>query len=147
MTKVILFTPFVLQALSMFIDELYFHRKRGLGLWERIGHPLDTITVLICFLFLVVMPYSETNLLIYTGLAFFSSLFVTKDEFVHAKLCEPAENWLHAVLFILHPICFVSAALLWKGNENANFLIAQSVVLAVVLVYQIFYWSFIWKKT
>ena len=35
-----------------------------------------------------------------------------KDEFVHSELCEPAENWLHAVLFILHPICFLSAELI-----------------------------------
>lgn len=147
MMKVFLFAPFVLQAVCMFFDELYFHRKRGLGTWEKIGHPLDTLTVLACFLFLVLMPFTETHLYIFIGLSFFSCIFVTKDEFVHSKLCEPAENWLHAVLFVLHPICFLSAALLWKSGENASFFKMQCLVLLVVLLYQIIYWSTSWKKT
>lgn len=146
MIKLFLFAPFALQGAAMFFDEAYFHHKRGLGLWERVGHPLDTITVLLCFLFLYLMPYSEMNLLIYSAMAFFSSVFVTKDEFVHSKECEPAENWLHAVLFILHPICFVSAAIVWMNEISQPFLLIQSLVLFAVLLYQIIYWSFIWKK-
>ena len=142
MTSILLFTPFVLQAVCMVFDEFYYHHKRGLGLWERIGHPLDTMTVLGSFLFLLLNNYSERNLIIYANLAFFSSLFVTKDEFVHSEICEPRENWLHAVLFILHPICFVSAAVLWKMEGPQHpFLLGQSVVLSIVLLYQIIYWN------
>ncbi|HWU42647.1 MAG TPA: hypothetical protein VN132_04380, partial [Bdellovibrio sp.] len=42
----------ILQGSIMLIDEFFFHHKRGLPRWERIGHPLDTITVLTCLLFL-----------------------------------------------------------------------------------------------
>ena len=37
------------QAALMMVDELHFHRRRGLPRWERIGHPLDTATVLVCY--------------------------------------------------------------------------------------------------
>lgn len=141
-----LFTPFILQAVAMVFDELYFHNKRGLGLWEKIGHPLDTLTVIICFGFITTNTYSENNLYIYTGLAFFSSVFVTKDEFVHTELCEARENWLHAFLFILHPMSFFGAAYMWKNDLYMNFIAGQLVILAIVMFYQIFYWSISWKK-
>ena len=146
MLEFFLFTPFILQAIAMIFDELYFHKKRGLGLWEKIGHPLDTLTVIVCFIFIITNTYSENTLYIFMGLAFFSSVFVTKDEFVHTELCEARENWLHAFLFILHPMCFISAAYLWKNNLYFDFIKVQVAVLAVVMFYQIFYWSLSWKK-
>lgn len=146
MSEIFLFTPFILQAVAMVFDELYFHKKRGLGLWEKIGHPLDTLTVIISFAFIVTNTYSENNLYIFIGLAFFSSVFVTKDEFIHTEICEAKENWLHALLFVLHPMCFISAAYLWKNNLYMNFIYGQLVILAIVLFYQIFYWSITWKK-
>lgn len=144
MTTFFLFTPIVLQAMCMVFDEFYFHHKRGLGLWEKVGHPLDTLTVLTCFIFLTQKSYSEENLLLFSAMAFFSCLFVTKDEFVHSELCEPRENWLHAVLFILHPLVFVSAALIWKqSGPDHPFLWGQSLVLLIVLLYQVIYWNFL----
>lgn len=148
MLKLFIYTPFILQAVCMFFDELYFHRKRGLGLWEKIGHPLDTLTVIACYLFLYFASFTTENMLIFASLAFFSSVFVTKDEFIHSKLCEPAENWLHAFLFILHPICFLSAALIWRSEgPGSAFIFVQSIVLLFVIIYQIIYWSFPWKKS
>ena len=146
MLEFFLFAPFILQAVAMIFDELYFHKKRGLGLWEKIGHPLDTLTVIICFAYIILNTYSEKNIYIFMGLAFFSSMFVTKDEFVHTELCEARENWLHAFLFILHPMCFISAAYLWKNNLYIDFIKGQIAVLVVVMFYQIFYWSLSWKK-
>lgn len=137
--------PFFLQGLAIFFDEFYFHHRRGLGKWEKLGHPLDTLTVLIAYLFLLFNSYSEMNLYIFIGIAAFSSLFVTKDEFVHAELCKPAEHWLHALLFILHPLSFLSAALLWKNQTGHNILLAQSLVLSLFILYQIIYWSRSWK--
>ena len=32
-----------------------------------------------------------------------STLFVTKDEAVHARLCSAGEHWLHAILFVAAP--------------------------------------------
>jgi hypothetical protein len=135
------YIPFILQGGAMFADEFYFHHKRRLPLWEKIGHPLDTITVLICYLFLLLAPPTETNIFLYSGLALFSCLFVTKDEFVHAKECSPGEHWLHAVLFILHPIILGFAGWMWFRQIEKSFLFGQSILTGVFLIYQIIYWS------
>jgi hypothetical protein len=137
----LLYIPFILQGGAMFADEFYFHRKRGLSRWERIGHPLDTITVLMCFVFLLLFPLTQTNFFIYVSLSIFSCLFVTKDEFVHAKECSPLEHWLHAFLFILHPIILGLAGWMWIDGWSSSFLIGQSLLTGIFLIYQIIYWS------
>lgn len=138
---VLLTIPFILQGFAMFVDELYFHRKRGLLLWERIGHPLDSLTVLICYLFIALQPPSTLNIYVYIGLCAFSCLFVTKDEFIHTEECSAQENWLHSILFILHPLTFLSAGIVWKENLSAQFLVFQPVLIFIFMLYQIFYWS------
>ena len=143
---VMLILPFVFQGLAMFVDEIYFHRKRGLPLWERIGHPLDTLSVLACYVFIFFNAPTEKNLNIYIGLCVFSCLLVTKDEFVHSEICDPAEQWLHSLLFVLHPVTFLAAALIWKNQNFPQFLAVQPLVILLVMLYQIIYWSFIWKK-
>ena len=99
-----LLLPFVLQTLCMAVDELHFHRQRGLPRWERLGHPLDTLTVVACYAWLFFTPPSTLSITVYAGLSVFSSLFITKDEWVHNRYCGPAECWLHTLLFILHPL-------------------------------------------
>src|SRR5690606_12706734 len=70
-----------LQALAMVVDEGWFHRRRGLPRWERIGHPLDTLTIALCLAWLLCVPPSESAALPgYLVLAIGSTLFVTKDE-------------------------------------------------------------------
>jgi hypothetical protein len=143
---ILLFSPFIFQTIAMCFDELYFHKKRGLPLWEKIGHPLDTLTVLIAYLFLSFNEPSLFNLKVYIFLSAFSCLFVTKDEFVHTKYCEAKENWLHAVLFILHPLTFLSAGFIWFYQLSPFFLKIQPFVILFVLSYQILYWSFFGKN-
>ena len=138
----IFYIPFILQAVCMIADEFLYHEKRGLPLWEKIGHPLDTLTVLATYLYLLI---GEFNLSIYISLAAFSCLFITKDEFVHAKNCTGHEHWLHAMLFILHPLSFLSAYYLVKGGE-INFLKVQSVVIFCFMLYQSLRWSFPWRR-
>jgi 2-polyprenyl-6-hydroxyphenyl methylase/3-demethylubiquinone-9 3-methyltransferase len=117
-----------------------FHRKRGLPRWERIGHPLDTLTLITCLVWLLATTPSQATLTVYIVLAAFSTLFVTKDEFVHAKLCSGGEQWLHSVLFILHPIVlFAFGNLWWLGYESP--LVGQLVVTIAFMTYQIVYWS------
>ncbi len=147
--EVLIALPFLLQGLAIFVDEFYFHHKRGLPPWERIGHPLDTITVLTGFAFVAYAPPTERNLWVYIGLAIFSCLFVTKDEAVHAKLCDGAESWLHAVLFILHPLGFIAAGFIWFSENFSNLkplLFGQVLIVALFLIYQIGYWNFYAKK-
>lgn len=105
--------PAVLLALLMAVDEIFFHRRRALPRWERIGHPLDTLTVVSCYAVVLALEPRGMAPLLYAGVAFFSCLFVTKDERVHHAHCAAGEHWLHAVLFMLHPLALVGAAALW----------------------------------
>ena len=153
--------PFALQALAILLDEGYFHVKRGLPKWERIGHPIDTFSVLLCMGFVLWVPFSLQTLIIYIVLATLSSILVTKDEWVHKSHCPPSEMWLHAVLFTLHPITLAVAGFIWpitKGvelttwihcwlNEAAylqTFLQMQFCSMGIFLLYQIVFWNFLW---
>jgi hypothetical protein len=137
--------PLLLQAAAMLVDELYFHRRRGLKRWESVGHPLDTLSVLACYGLALWATPSESNLVSYALLAAFSCLFVTKDELVHAAQCRPGEHWLHAVLFMLHPIVLGSVALLWFRQERG--LLGLSAILTAGFgVYQLTYWNLPWAR-
>lgn len=154
--------PFALQILAMIFDEGYFHIRRGLPKWERIGHPLDTLSVLTCMGFILFIPFSTSSLIVYICLAAFSSILVTKDEFVHKDHCPASENWLHAVLFTLHPITLTCAGFMWpvvQGMEVTPwiarwldnpeqlhlFLRVQFGATALFILYQIIFWNIIWK--
>lgn len=129
-----------LQAAFMSFDELLFHRRRGLPRWERIGHPIDTASVLGCFAMTLFFAPTRGALTAYAILATLSCLLVTKDEFVHAERCEPAEHWLHAVLFVLHPLLLIAGAVLWL--EGARWiLLAQTLATLGFGVYQTVYWN------
>ena len=133
--------PIVLQGIIMVVDEGWFHRARGLPRWERIGHPLDTLTIVLCLTWLLVTtPGSPAALPVYIGLAIFSTLFVTKDEGVHARLCSPGEHWLHAVLFVLHPIVLAAFAYLWWTGA-VGLLLGQLGITIAFMAYQILYWN------
>jgi len=151
-----LFIPFPLQMICMAVDEIHFHRRRGLPRWERLGHPLDTLTVLACFVWLLAAPPSAFSLNVYAGLSVFSCLFVTKDEPVHSKHCRSGEHWLHAILFILHPLVLLSAGLLWPAwrqqplsfihytGFERNFLAVNTLLTLAFGLYQLIYWNFLW---
>lgn len=97
----------------MLVDEFHFHRRRGLGKWERVGHPVDTLSVVVIYGLMVVWPPTQTAVSVAAVLSVFSCLLVTKDEFVHSKECEPLENWIHALLFVLHPLVLITSFMLW----------------------------------
>jgi|SRR5579872_6385684 len=152
--------PFFFQALVIGVDEYYFHIKRGLPRWERIGHPIDTFSILLCFAFVFLAPYTQTNLWWYLGLSLFSCLLVTKDEFVHKHHCPASEQWLHALLFINHPIMLAALGLIWPVIQGSSsffdwinapaplfgFLIIQALITTGFFLYQVIYWNFIWKE-
>jgi hypothetical protein len=146
----------------MAFDELHFHRRRGLGAWERIGHPIDTLTVLACIGWALFRPPTAGGVGVYVALAALSCLFVTKDEFVHARRCSPGEHWLHALLFVVHPVALVSVALMWPGlharavalprwlaeaKAVSGALLVQFGVTASFCVYQAAYWNLRWNPS
>ena len=156
--------PFTLQALCIVVDEFFFHIKRGLPKWERIGHPVDTLSVLICFGTVLFVPFSPFNLKIYIAFACFSAILVTKDEFIHKEVCPWTEQWLHAVLFSLHPIQLACAGFLWPMIREAHvfpwiqqwlgshieifrvFLITQFCAMSLFLIWQVVYWNLIYQE-
>lgn len=145
MLKYLFLITIILQGLALLIDEFYFHHKRILPKWERIGHPLDTITIIICTGFPLLFNLNEINIKLYVGLAIFSCLFVTKDEWVHSKECNPFENWLHSILFIIHPIYLIG---IWWFWSNQEFKLIQLFLLGSILflTYQLIYWNILWKQ-
>ena len=159
----LLLMPTMIQGLAMVFDEFYFHRRRGLGRWERIGHPVDTATVLLAYGLLLWGPASRTTIIAFIVASLVSSLVITKDEFVHQKECLPGESWLHAVLFVLHPMALGAAgvswylmhdptALLWSelsflSAADLNLaLYGQAALISGFLIYQTVYWNGPWKK-
>jgi hypothetical protein len=142
----LLLVPAALQAVGMLIDEGWYHRRRGLPRWERLGHPIDTLSVAICYGWLLVSRPDEPRALpIYVALTFASSLLVTKDEPVHARRCKPGEQWLHAVLFVLHPVVFVGFGVIWWSGRDLWVIAAQLALTIALMIYQIVYWSVWWK--
>lgn len=159
----LLIIPFALQMGCMLADEFYFHYRRTLPHWERLGHPLDTLTVLLCWSVILFAEPTPTMIAVYAGLSVFSCLFVTKDEWVHTKHCRAGEHWLHAMLFILHPLTFLSAGLMWQairatdadalssswiryhGFERTFFAVNALLTLLFGL-YQLTYWNLVWKN-
>lgn len=135
------FVTTALQGLVILIDEFFFHHRRGLPRWERIGHPLDSLTVLICLLYLVFTDRTPTTEMIYYLLAAISCAFVTKDEWIHRRVCTAEEMWLHSILFIVHPLVLFAAMAEWEAQRPLILAAAGGVF--VFIIYQIAYWSFI----
>ena len=138
----LLLLPFIIQGVLISWDEFFFHQKRNLPRWERVGHPLDTLSMIACVAIAVFATWSQAALITFTAFALFSCLFVTKDEWVHTKYCTAAENWLHAMLFILHPLVLISVGVLW-ANGFTSVLWVQFMVLCGFAVYQTVYWNWI----
>ncbi len=144
----LLLAPVALQALVMFADEGWCHRRRGLDRWERIGHPIDTLSVAACYAWLAfVRPSAPHALPLYLALAAFSCLLVTKDEPVHAKVCDGLESWLHALLFVLHPVVLIAFGVAWWSGDHAWMFRGQLALTLAFAAYQIVYWSIPWKRT
>ncbi len=140
----LLYIPVLLQGILMVYDES-LHRRRGLGAWERWGHPLDTLSVFIPLTIAAVFEFSETTLQIFIAAAAVSCVLVTKDEFVHTRECDAREHWVHAALFVLHPLVFVATGALWWLNPSDVVLASQPWILGVFFTYQIIFWSYLWK--
>ena len=125
----------------MMIDEFYFHHKRGLKKWESLGHPIDSFFFLITFLFCLTVPYQEKWTWIFITLSVVSTLIITKDEWIHSEQCSGAENWLHAMLFIIHPIALAGLYYAWTASLQ-NLILVQTIIITIFFLYQLIYWNF-----
>lgn len=142
----------ILHAVLMIGDEFWFHKKRNLPLWERWGHPIDTFSVIACYSFALFFPSTLMTICIYIALALLSIILITKDEWVHARLCSGGELWIHALLFILHPVLLLLAGLFLARDrlpfhiEHFRFWLQFQYLASILfLAYQIIYWNGPWK--
>jgi hypothetical protein len=141
--QVMVLTVWILQGLLMFFDEFYFHHKRGLGRWESLGHPIDTLFFIACFIY--TLSFDTSHLTGFILLASASCLIITKDEFVHSKECDGGENWLHAVLFVIHPIALFALYHAWI-NGLYDIIKIQTGIIAAFGLYQLLYWNLPFRK-
>jgi hypothetical protein len=158
----LLLAPFLIQSILIIFDEGKYHIKRGLPKWERIGHPVDTLSFVLCLFFVQITNYTATNLIWYILVSSASCLLITKDEFVHKHHCEAGEQWVHAVMFVNHSVMLTTLGLLWYAVKGAcpseffhplvknkelisQFLKAQTLFTVSFMAYQIIYWNIIWK--
>lgn len=148
MTPAAAIAIFIAQGAVLAMDEVVFHRERGLPRWERWGHPLDTLSVLLCLAVALILPAQPPWSGIYAGLAIFSCLLVTKDEWVHSRFCRPAENWLHALLFLLHPALLWTIYGLWKTGSGFSELALrlEALLCGIFMLYQLLYWNLPWRR-
>jgi hypothetical protein len=137
--------PFVLQGMVMTVDEFYCHRRRELKKWERWGHPVDTLVFAACFAYLLSVPPSEQSLTAYAALGAFSCLMISKDEWQHRELCSGFENWLHSLLFILHPVVLIWAGSLWWRQSGIWALPMALAATLIFFIYQTVYWN-VWRR-
>lgn len=128
--------PFLLQGLVMGVDEFGFHRRREVPRWEWAGHVLDTSVFLACLALPVLLAPTAPHVRLFGVLAAVSCLLVTKDEFVHQRLCTAWEHWVHAVLFVLHPLVLVAAAWMWIAGGPRGALGIQAALAGAFLAVQ-----------
>ena len=109
------FLPFALQSLAMGVDELGFHHGRAVPRSEWLGHALDTSVFLVCLGCPLLLAPTAAHMQGYAVLAVLSCLLVTKDEVRPHLACKGGEHWVHALLFLLHPVVLASTACLWAA--------------------------------
>jgi hypothetical protein len=131
---------FSIQGMLMFWDEWGYHRTRGLGAWERWGHPFDSIVYAAALALPAFAPARPGSIQLYILLAAISCLAITKDEWVHTKECAAGEHWVHALLFIVHPLVLTATGLLWLENEALFARRLLPFLVAAFALYQIVYW-------
>jgi hypothetical protein len=145
----IAFVAFVAQSSLIAIDEFVCHRMRTLPKWELIGHPIDTFCLWIYLIALRFLDSSSQWPLIGTAiLGLVSCFIITKDEWVHKEHATAFENWLHAMLFVLHPAVVLLYYYLWyEGVEDFEPLLHMSVVLVGgYFFYQSFMGLLRWRR-
>lgn len=137
-------------GIIMTIDEFYFHHKRGLPKWERIGHPIDTFFFLICVFIPCFFHYNTISLYTFFIFSLISCLIIVKDEKIHLTFCNAKEQTLHALLFVTHPLLLLCIFTFWKFQNKFIFskyiLQTQFAMVLLFLIYQIVYWNFLKKE-
>jgi hypothetical protein len=138
---ILLCISMALQGLIMAVDEFIFHRRRGLPAFERWGHVADTSLFLLALVVPALTTPTSIWLGVYSFLAIASCLFITKDEWIHASTCSGAEQWCHAMLFVLHGPILLLAGLVWFLQPQHPILKMLPPIVLMWGLYQHLYWN------
>lgn len=112
------------QGALMLVDEVVYHAERGLSRREALGHCADSLVFAAALSLPALAAPSERAVLAYATAAAFSTVFVAKDEGIHARECGAPEHWVHALLFALHPCVLIADGALWVRGGAPGVLIA-----------------------
>lgn len=132
----------LLQGLLFAVDEFICHRRRNLGRWERLGHPVDAIFLCIPLAIAAFGRFSDWKAVLFVAFSIASCAMVTKDEWVHSRECGGLESWIHSLMFMVHPVIFIFVGLSWYLDENSFVRRGLPFVAVLVGVYQLLYWNF-----
>lgn len=136
----ILFVPFFLQGALIATDEIYCHRRRGLSQLEKLSHVVDSSLLLITFVFaLYVNPTANSEIQFFV-LSAISTVAITKDEWIHARESDGLEQWLHAWLFIVHPLVLVSLWQVWHQSGRRDYLLGAAAAIGAFCFTQTIGW-------
>ena len=130
----------LLQAALMLVDERVFHRERALGQWESWSHVADSAAFAAALAPAALLAPTQGAALAYAALALASTALVTKDEWIHARECGGTEQWLHALLFALHPCVLIAIGASWARGEGGLLRAGLPVAVAGYSFYQWRYW-------
>jgi hypothetical protein len=145
--RILLFALGALQAVVMFVDEGIFHRRRGLERFERWGHVADTLMFFATLCVPAFFAPTQAALATFVVLALGSSLLITKDEWIHAEVCSGAEQWCHAMLFVLHGALLTVLGFVWKESPEVIELKLLPVAVLLWALYQHSYWNIYYVRS
>lgn len=141
----LLWLPILFQGGLSLYDEFYLHRRRFLPRWERLGHPMDTLSLLACVLITIFFRPTPGALVGYVLACVASCMLITKDEWVHKTHATGHELWIHAILFVLHPVVCICIGCLWYAQPSGPLLKVQAGLLLGYAAYQYVYWNVVRK--
>jgi hypothetical protein len=97
-----------------FMVDLPTHIGRGLGLWEKVSHPIDAFFLGLSFLVghFAVQQQSSNMFWLYCAISLITLLLSYKDEAIHQKECPQYEQFIHAFMFSLNGIILTLGAIM-----------------------------------
>lgn len=128
------------QGTLSLLDEALFHRWRVLGRTESWSHVFDTGFFALTISMPAFLTPTKTRLALFVLGALISSVGITKDNWIHERECSPGEQWIHSLLFVLHPLVLATLAWLWLEQKNPELRGACFLGALAGVTYQFTYW-------
>ena len=142
----------VLHVCLLNLDEHYYNKKRQHSKYEIVSVITDGFLFLLPLLLATFVTFDEKWVILYKTIAGISMVSVVKNELFYKGL-EVQERFIHACLYVLHPILLFNFYESWKLNyfqSNYYFWMFQLVYVALgvkTVSYQLIYWNYIHDGT